>query len=167
MSAPKGNQRDHKIHYFNSEMGPGELRTRLEKFGEPLDTWKFQAYERSSNFADVIKPGPGNLNIIDFLEIHENFYEIGGRLKEIHDRLKGAVAIVALQKNKGAELGLGGGRGQEKPRLYLSMDNGRMLLVKGKNWTKEGVNPNGLEIKFKLVQGCQFMPQGDWKREER
>ena len=100
MSAPKGNQRDHKIHYFNSEMGPGELRTRLEKFGEPLDTWKFQAYERSSNFADVIKPGPGNLNIIDFLEIHENFYEIGGRLKEIHDRLKGAVAIVALQKKR-------------------------------------------------------------------
>ena len=55
----------------------------------------------------------GNINIIDFLEISENFYEIGGRLREIHDKLKGAVAVVALQKNAGTQTGLGGYRGME------------------------------------------------------
>ena len=154
-------------HYFNSEMGPGELKSRLQNFeGISLKDWKFTPYERSSNFADVIKPGEGNINIIDFLEIYKDFWEVGGLLAEIHKKLKGAVAIVAIQKNKGVEFGRGGGMGLEKPRLYLTMGPGTLKITKGKNWADTHKNPNGLQIDFKLVQGCQFMPQGDWKREE-
>jgi len=110
-----GNMRKFDVHYFNSEMGDTELRKRLDMFTDiALSDWTFTPYERSDDFADVIRPGKGKLNIIDYLEMHTNFFEISGRLAEIHKRLDGAVAIVAIQKNPGSDMGLGGYRGGEK-----------------------------------------------------
>lgn len=158
------NQDKFEIHYFNSEMGNSELRKRLDKFEDiTLSDWKFKPWERSDNFADVIKPGKGKINIIDFLEIHDNFYEIGGKLAEIHKKLKGAVAVVALQKNPGIKVGLGGYRGLEKPRLYLAMDSGAITITKAKNWATSE-NPNGLEYRFKIVGGCKFIKVQGWHK---
>jgi len=158
----KENMNNFKIHYFNSEMGSSELRKRLDKFSDiMLDQWHFKAWERSDNFGAVIKPGKGKINIIDFLEIHDDFYKIGGYLKAVHDRLKGAIAIIAVQKNVGLDVGLGGQRTLEKPRLALAMDSGILKVVKAKNWKTEK-NPNGLKTNFKLVNGCKFIQQGKW-----
>jgi hypothetical protein len=152
-----------EVHYFNSEMGAQELRKRLSKFPCGLSEWSFHAWERTDNFQDAIRPGRGKLNIIDFLEVSEDFYRVGGMLKAIHDKLQGALAIVALQKNKGTDLGMGGGRSLEKPRLYLALEPGLCRIVKAKNW-KTATNPNGLQLKFKTVDGCKLLPQGDWFR---
>jgi len=158
------NMRKFKVHYFNSEMGSSELKKRLNNFDDiALSDWKFKAWERSDNFADVIKPGKDNINIIDFLEIHENFYEVGGLLAEIHKKLKGAVAIVALQKNRGVDTGLGGFRSIEKPRLALAMSPGVLKIVKAKNW-KTSDNPNNKQIKFKIAAGCKLFKQGNWHK---
>jgi len=158
------NMRRHEVHYFNSEMGSSELKKRLSNFDDlTLDMWNFKAWERSDNFGDVIKPGPGKINIIDFLEMHENFYEVGGKLAEIHKKLKGAIAFVALQKNPGQKMGLGGFRSAEKPRLYLSMDSGALTIAKAKNWTTSE-NPNGLQYRFKIVGGCKFIKVQGWHR---
>ena len=163
----RNNMHKAEIHYFNSEMGGSELKKRLSLFSDILPSqWQFKAWERSDNFSDVIKPGKGKINIIDFLEIHDNFYEIGGRLAEIHKKLKGAVAIVALQKNAGTDTGLGGFRGLEKPRLYLAMSPGKLKIVKAKNW-KTDRNPNGLQYSFKVAQGCRFTTVRDWHRPEK
>jgi hypothetical protein len=154
-----------EIHYFNSEMGSGELKKRLGKFDDIiLRDWKFKAYERAGQFQDVIKSGEGKVNIIDFLEIYENFYEISKPLAEIHKKLKGAIAIVALQKNPGNDTGLGGYRTLEKPRLALSIDSGVLKIVKAKNWRTEE-NPNQKQIKFTLVNGCNLIEQGKWFKE--
>jgi len=154
------NQAKHPINYYSSEMGAIELRDRLSKFETPLESWSFVAKERASNFADVIKPD--EINIIDFLEVHDEFYKIGGLIKEIYDKLSKGIAIIAIQKNRGNEYGLGGTRGLEKARLYLSMEPNHLKIIKGKNWT--GVkNPNGLGIDFKLVQGCKFVKESEWK----
>jgi len=158
------NLRKFEIHYFNSEMGSSELKKRLNNFDDmTLGMWKFKAWERSDNFADVIKPGKGKVNIIDFLELHDNFYEVGGKLAEIHKKLKGAVALVALQKNPGVKMGLGGFRSAEKPRLYLSMDSGLITIQKCKNWATSE-NPNGLQYKFKVVGGCKFIKVQGWHK---
>ena len=160
----RANMRKFDVHYFNSEMGAGELKKRLSLFKDiTLDQWKFKAWERSGDFADVIKSGEGKINIIDFLEIHDNFYEIGGRLAEIHSKLKGAIAIVALQKNRGTDMGLGGFRSLEKPRLALAMSPGVLKIVKAKNW-KNAENPNGKEVHFKIVNGCDFIQTKDWHK---
>ena len=157
------NQKAHKVHLFSSEGGPEELNMRISKFDLPLDAWTFKAWDRTGDFSDVIKPD--DVNVIDYLEIHDEFYKIGGIIKGISDHLKNGFCLIALQKNSGRDEGLGGARGLEKPRLYLAMDNGRLKIVKGKSWANRGKNPNGLSINFKLVDGCKFMPESQWERE--
>lgn len=148
------------IDYFNSEAGEEELNLRLSKFdGMSTIDWakKVNAWERSENFADVIRPGKGNLNVIDFLECHDEFYKMGQYIKEIHAKLKGAIAVIGIQKNAGQDNGLGGFRSMEKARLVISMDNGKMKITKAKNFITD-LNPNGLTADFKLAQGCKFVP---------
>ena len=64
-----------------------------------------------------------------------------------------------------AELGRGAEFSLERARLYLSLDNGRLKIVKAKNWRTE-LNPNGMLYTFKLTDGCKFIqiekkPQDD------
>lgn len=160
----KDNQDKFKVHYFTSEMGASELRKRLLKFDDmQITDWKFKAWERSDRFGDVIVPGESVLNVIDFLEVYEDFWKVGGHLAEIHRKLDGAIAIVAIQKNPGTDTGLGGYRGLEKPRLYLAMSPGKLKIGKAKMWATTK-NPNGLETSFKIVDGCKFIQIGGWVR---
>ena len=80
--------------------------------------------------------------------------------QDIYAKLKGAVAVIAIQKNAGQDNGLGGFRSMEKARLAISMDSGKMKITKAKNFITD-LNPNGLQADFKLVQGCKFLPAGD------
>jgi hypothetical protein len=169
------NMNQHKCNYFSSEMGALELKSRLEKFPQlPLDSWKFKPYERSSNFADVIKPD--EINVIDFLEIHQDFYLIGQWIKDIFDKLNKGIAVIAIQKNtgKGQDIARGGVGSLEKPRLYISLSNNphTLKIVKAKNWVNDMINPNGLFMRYKIVGGCQFKKERnangqevDWEKE--
>jgi Bifunctional DNA primase/polymerase, N-terminal/DnaB-like helicase C terminal domain len=148
------------IDYFSSEMSKAELKGRIKAFGYPMEDWKFNAYDRCSNFADVIRPDA--INIIDFLEIHDDFWKVGGLMKAIYEKLDKGIAIIALQKKRGSDMGKGGEATKEKPRLYLTMEGGKLCIEKGKNWRIEGVNPNGLQIDFKLVNGSKFLEAGPW-----
>lgn len=151
------------IHYFNSEMGAGEMRARLELFQDvPLKDWGYvNFYERDENFQDVVVPGEGNLNIIDYLEIYEDFWLVKKRIAEIWRKLEGAIAIIALQKPRGRDTAFGGEGTIEKARLALALEKGLLKIVSAKNW-KGKENPNGKVIKFKLVSGCNFIPQDEW-----
>lgn len=161
----KLNMDKHEIHYFNSESGEEEFENRLLLFkGMSLDDWKFTAWQRGSNFADLIKPDV--INVIDYMEIYDQFWKIGAMIKEVHDKLNKGIAVIALQKSKGQYMGRGMEFSGEKPRLYLAMDSGRMTIVKAKNW-KTDVNPNGMIHDFKLVQGSEFIPMGFWRRGEK
>jgi len=152
----KDNMNKYEIWYWSSEMGGLELQIRLGKFNgmSPAD-WKFEAREKSSSFEDVIKPD--SINIIDYLEITDNFYLVAGEIKAIWDKLNKGIAIICLQKKRGAELGRGAEMSLEKPRLYLTMDKGLLKVVKAKNWVDSTKNPNGLAWSFKLVDGCRFV----------
>ena len=159
--------KDWNIYYFNSEMGEGELKKRLLKFDYlGLSDWKFKAYQRGEDFQDVIIPGKNSLNLIDFLEVHDEFYIIGRKIKEIHDRLDGGLAVIALQKNPGTDQGLGGFRSLEVTRLALAIDYGRVKIVKAKNFRQSDKNPNNLCKNFKILHGSQLIDWGNWYREK-
>jgi hypothetical protein len=159
------NMGDFSIYYQTSEMGAPELASRLEKFeGVALEDWNFIAEERSRDFADVIRPDC--INIVDYLELAGDFYMVADYLKQIHDKLSSGIAIVALQKKRGAELGRGGDFGLEKPRLYLSMDAGKLAIQKAKNWADPQVNPKDMVLDFKIVNGCKFIVTSDWHKAE-
>lgn len=154
------NMDNHEVHYFNSEMGSSEFKLRLGLFESvELGEWNFTAWERSGDFQDVIKPNA--INIIDFLEVTDEFWKVGSIIKDIHAKLKDGIAVIAIQKNRGSELGRGGSFGSEKPRLYLSMDWGRVRIYKAKNW-KTRVNPNGMVQDFEILRGSEFIPEGSW-----
>ena len=85
-------------------------------------------------------------------------------LKAIHDKLAGSkdIAVVALQKAHGTDVGRGGDFGLEKPRLALAMESGRVKIVKAKFWKNSLKNPNGLYKEYDLVNGCKIINETDW-----
>jgi hypothetical protein len=155
LNVVRENMDRHKVLYFSSEMGAEELRLRIEKFQLPVSSWRFEARERAANFADAITPDA--VNIIDYFELTDNFYQVGGEIKKIFDRLTIGIAIIAIQKDENKEFARGGAFSAEKARLYLSMNPGELKIIKGKNWARPGHNPKGKVFKFKLVDGCNFL----------
>jgi len=153
------------VFYWSSEMGKDELALRLERFpGIGLGEWNFEAWERTRDFADVIVPDA--INIIDYYEFAggEAFYQISEGFRAIWEKLGTGIALVAIQKARNRQTGRGGDFGLEKPRLYLSMDTGKLRIIKGKNCAIPGSNPDGLTIEFKLTDGCNFIITREWYR---
>jgi len=161
MNIAKENRHKYKIHYFNSEMGAAEFKMRASKFKDiPISQWGgVSVYERSDNFADVIKSGEGNLNIIDFLEVVDEFWKVAATIQKIHKKLDGALCVIALQKNTGVDLGRGGAFSLEKARLYVALDYGAAKIVSCKNFKENTIiegNPRGYTCRYKLVNGCDI-----------
>lgn len=158
----KLNMNDFDIVYFSSEMGPEEMKLRLSKFDD-VELWRFHAFERSSNFADVIWPDA--INIIDYLEIHSEFYNVSEQIAAVFDRLNKGIAIIFLQKAAGRDLAKGGQSTEEKARLYLVLSNiyqegkraHKLQIRVGKNRAQPEVNPVGKAWEFKLVGGAKFV----------
>jgi len=155
-----------KIVYFSSEMGEVEMRHRIEQLDpDLLDHPNFSAYERSAEFHDVIRQGEGVINIVDYLEMTNEFYRVGEYLNKIFRKLQGAVALVCLQKTKpGSSSPLGGQRAMEKPRLVLAMSRARIKITKAKNWADPQFNPTGLVRNFRISKGSDFEWKKDWHK---
>jgi hypothetical protein len=169
LNTAKDNMDRHEIWFFSSEMGSRELRKRLMLFSDVSfpHGWNIKTYERSANFADVIEPDA--LNMVDFLEVHDDFWRVGGMLKAIHDKLREGIAIVAVQKDPNKFYGRGASMGLEKPRLYLTISEdppgpNTVKIVKAKNFRDGVENPNGKQLDFKLVKGSNFIPVTEWRR---
>lgn len=155
-----------KLYYFSSEMDETEVRKRFELVdGLDVDKWRknLKVFQRAHSFQDVVSPD--GINMIDYLD-DEEAYKIKHRITKIRDKLNKGIAIIALQKPRGRDEGYGGEQTKNLPRLYLSIDNSLLKIVKAKNW-KTHENPNGKIHEFKLINGSQFLPQGLWHDEYR
>ena len=155
------------LQYFSSEMGPQELHNRVKAFQEPMNKWAgMRAIERTGNFHQVIDPD--GLNIIDFMEVHNEFYLVGEWIRRIHETLNDGVCVIALQKKSGSDFGRSGEISLEKPRLYLSISEvikgySSCKIVKAKNYIAER-NPNGLEKDFRITgRGSVLDELTDWR----
>ena len=166
----KENRSRYKFNYINSEMGPAEFRLRASNFTDiaPSQWTNLIVVPRADNFSDVIVGGEGNINIVDYIEISDNFFKVAEQIKKIHDKLKGALVFIAIQKNKGVDLGRGGSFSIEKARLYISLDQGVAKIISAKNFKIESPigNPAGYQCFYKLVQGAKIIKDRDkgWHR---
>jgi len=156
------------IRYMTSEMGGMELKDRLEDFEDiPLSDWeKVNFKEVSSNFQDYILPD--GINVIDYLEVTDNFYLVGSELKKIYEKLNNGFAFVGLQKDFKSDLGRGGTFSLEKPRLYVALtsnppEGGIAKIVKCKNWVNKRINPNGRVLHFRIRNGNEIRGIGNWE----
>ena len=115
------NQDIKPVTYITSEMAHEEWTERITQLGKSKKDIRFKTLIKSGNFHDKVT-GDDNIFLIDFLEIHENFWEIAKYIRMIHDKLKDGIALIAVQKKRGVELARGQDFSMEKARLYLSLD---------------------------------------------
>ena len=163
MNIAKENMDKWSVNYFSSEINAAGFKNRISLFDAPFySDWKVKFYTRMSGFADVIKSG--EMNIIDYLEIHDNFFEVAKHLAAIFEKLGGkGVAIVAIQKDPRKEFARGGSFAEEKPVLSLALDFGVCTINKFKGEFRE-TNPKGMEYHFKLVHGSNFILVRHWHK---
>ena len=163
MNIARENMRDWNVHYFSSELNSGAFKSRIAKFPDiSIDQWDVKFYpDRTNNFHDVLKTGKNDLNLIDYLEIHDSFYKVSEYLARIHEKIGNGICVIALQKDPGSLYGRGGSFTQEKPILSVSLDHGKATISKFKGEFKGG-NPRGKEYRFKIVNGCQIIHVQGW-----
>jgi hypothetical protein len=163
-----------KTQYASSEMWDDEMTDRALLHDDmTIEEWnKVEFIHCGNDFADAVKRE--YLNIFDFVELKAGqLFEVGDRLKEIHDALGGTgLAIVALQLDPGKDIARGGPSALDKPRLILTLKAGStkkwgtLKIYDAKNLKRGVSNPSGKIIHFSLVQGSLFMPQGVWHYED-
>lgn len=150
------NDRKYPINYWCSEMEAEELGDRLDNFGVSRDSWRFHAFDRATDFEDIVVPD--TINLIDYLDLDDNFFLVKSHLDKISRAIGKGMALVALQKKGSNELGYGADRSLATPKLYLSMAAGKMKIVKGKVPAKKNVTANGLQRTFQIRDGVYFVP---------
>jgi hypothetical protein len=156
-----------KVHYFSSELSPEELSVRLRKYVDTdIKDWNFTAYERSSDFADIVQPN--DLNIIDWLEINEDFPRIGLDIQHIHEKLDKGIAIIAVGKDASSMYGRGKDFSRQRARLYVTMSNigksciAKILTAKCK---KGAIDPVGMTMRYQIFDGHDVKILQDWHHE--
>ena len=153
------------IYYWSSEMGLPELYSRVENFEEFNEAkWDESVFfgERSDEFADVVSLYPDAIHIIDNLELHDNFYLVGGLLDSIWRGLGKGVVIVGLHKDKGKDYAQGGMAMAKRPRLWLNLEprqgGGNIMTVnKFKNWRDKLTNIKSRTFEYYLAKGCKII----------
>lgn len=160
------NQHRMPIEYFNSEMGDEEYSDRMQKLGfTSPDQIKFNVYPLHDNYDQYIT-AERKIFIVDFLEIHDNFYEIAKPIRKIHEKLKDGVCIVLAQMPVGGKMALGKGFSAEKARLYLSLDydedlrSTKVSIYDAKTQKQNDIR--GMYRHIKIINGAKISPIDNW-----
>ena len=155
--------KDFKVTYFSSEMGEQELKLRIKNFNLPFDEWDHVKFkERNDNFADVVTPGEGNINIIDYMEEGDEAWKVKTHIDEVWKKLNGAIAIICLQKPKGRDEAFGGEGTARRARVYISLKHGEAKIYKAKSYIDHEDNPKDKILKYKLIAGSKYIVEEDW-----
>lgn len=155
-----------EIRLYNSEMGDGELRQRIMTLDNRPGAWAgFRAFERTRDFHQVIDPD--GFNVIDYLEVANDFFRVAEWIQRIHERLNEGIAIICLQKPKGKDVGRGGEFSLEKARLAISLFYNHGIhsckIVKCKLPLGDSGNPQGQECDYYLEKGGRPIRKADWR----
>ncbi|MFH2034137.1 MAG: bifunctional DNA primase/polymerase [Candidatus Margulisiibacteriota bacterium] len=165
------NQDRMPVVYLNSEMHVNEWAVRLKNLGvRSKKDVKFTALKCHENFHDHITKEK-KIWIVDYLEIHDNFFEIAKPIRQIHEKLQDGICIIALQKKFGQFLGRGAEFSMEKSRLYLSLDFlqdelcSKLTIIDAKA-SKLPQSATGLYKRIKIIHGANIEALDvEWRRD--
>jgi len=163
------NQDRYPVVYFNSEMGDEEWSNRLKKMGiRRQEQIKLKAIGVHQNFHDMMD-GTKKIYFVDYLEIHDNFYEIAKPIRKIHETIKDGICFIGVQKKKGEMYSRGGAFSAEKSRLYLSLDfleeqRCTQLTIADAKSPKIPENVSGWSKRIKIIDGSKMeVLDRDWR----
>jgi len=162
------NQARVPVVYLNSEMGDEEYTSRMKCFGvSSEEEIQYETIECHANFHDHIN-GEKKIYIIDFMEVHDKFYEVAGSIRKVHEKLRDGICIIGIQKAEKAVLGRGAEFSMEKSRIYLNIDYvqdkkcSRFTITDAKMPKRQG-GVKGAFREVKIINGARFSPIDDWK----
>lgn len=148
-----------KCRLMGNELDAKKFSRRLQRFdwkiltddeGKP----KFESILRYENHKDIILPD--GLNIIDWLNLGDNFWRVGKVIEGIQSKLTTGVAVIVLQKSEGKALGRGGDFSRDMASVYFAIDKECLTVVKAKSYKRK--NPNGKMYHFTIEDGgSKFM----------
>jgi hypothetical protein len=164
----------YKKMYLASEMGGGEILSRLTKFRDvPLDDWcdNLHIAERSSDFQSVVEAhNRDGLTLIDYLEEIDGQYNlITSQIRSVYDALGSGVAVIGIQKRTDSDYARGGQGTLEKSRMYVAVDSICIVddqpicaikIIKLKSWINRNLNYH--ELHFRLKHGAVIEPISEW-----
>jgi hypothetical protein len=153
------NMDQHHCILMGNEYEPSQFKRRantLLDINNPVDLEgkpKFELVERYENWKDIIQPDA--INIIDWINLGDKFYELGKILEGIKEKLNKGIALCCIQKDSQKSIGMGGMWGTHLSTLYLTLDYNRMTVEKCKEWN--GHNPNREMYGFDIIEhGSRF-----------
>lgn len=157
----KRNHTKFKINYFTNEMGDEELSMRIRQHKDiDVKEWSFSAYEMGGAWEDIIEPDC--ITIVDYIEINNNFWEIGEVIKKMHEKLDKGILLLGLQKAYGQLLGRGKEFSLQRPRLYVTLENGRATIISAKNRLPSGPNVVGWQCHYSIIDGWKIKTETPW-----
>ena len=122
-------------------------------------------------FGDVVQPDA--INIFDYIDRDDNLWLIGEDIRNIYRPLNKGIALFALQKPAGRDLGYGGTPTLKLARFYMSLDlvnrydeecvYGKAKILVCKNWVK--TNPKGLKCAYHTGgKHGKLFQDGEWTK---
>jgi len=119
------------------------------------DKPKFEAIRRYENHQDIILPDA--LNIIDWLNLGDRFWEVGKIIEGIQSKLTTGLCVIVLQKSEGKSLGRGGDFSRDLASVYFSIDKDMLTVIKAKTFKHK--EPEWEAISF-LITGRRVKVYG-------
>jgi len=165
--------KNRKIIYLSSETNAQGLNIRCSGFAEEGITVSelnkgIQFGYKSDNMVDAIDPDA--INILDYLEVMKDFWEVGGLLSEIFKKVTTGVAIVGIQMH--GDKPLGGAFGFHKPEIVLTLkadppNSTNIKIEKARWWAQPDTNPRSLVLPFRIRHGCLLRQLSEWEYEKK
>jgi len=167
------NMRRNNVWFFSFEADEEEILERIETYPTlSVSDWKVNWVDDPPNYVDIIQPN--DVNIIDYVEARgqQEAYHVPQTIREIHDRLKKGICILAVQRNKDKKFGVGGEGLLAKPRVVCNvtaLDKYKSLLsiesckIRSDYAKKMKIHPEHWGIKFTPITDSIIEPEGDWR----
>lgn len=138
--SPKFERRMRRMDWANWENGEGEL--------------KFDILPVSDDYEDNVVPG--KINFIDWINLADNFFQIGQIIKDIKYKVCNGLAVIVIQKGEGNLLGRGKDFSRDLADFYITIDpidamDKKLTIVKAK--AASGYFLDGKTWAFQIVEG--------------
>ncbi len=161
-----------KIKYINTEMDASEIKDRIENRHIDLeDILSFVSFYlvRNTHTSGAIRYEiePDGLNLVDYLHL-EDATLMTPELDKIQERLDKGIAVVAIQKYLGKDMGYGGSGVKNRARLVIDLSKDIVTLKKVKSpkfWHKE-IRLDDAYRKFEYDKDGSIKPKSMWFTED-
>lgn len=156
------------IKYINTEMDASEIRDRVERRHMDLD--EFLSYVefflvKSTHVSGAIRYEiePNGLNLVDYLHL-EDATLMATEMDKIQERLNNGIAVVAIQKYFGKDMGYGGHGVKNRARLVIDLSKDIVTLkkVKSPKWWHKEIRLDDSYRKFEYDKDGSIKPKSSW-----